>query len=184
MKWLCNDVNGVICSVADTCAEVVFTGDKKDYYVELEHRLPYEAKGDEYVLLPACCYDGNRFDVLKQEYPPLFTPEQARVDMPVTITDVPRLEKDGSGIIEVTTGDLSVPCIGVFSQREKKAVFLFTIQQINGINLGIAYEKGSIRVTYPRMRKNEMYQWPHMVPSTDKGIDFTRGTRFEIPYRI
>jgi len=184
MKWISRDTGGVISSVAETCAEITFTEDKKDYYVELEHRLSYTAVGDEYVLLPACCYDGNRFDVSKQDYPPLFTPEQARVDMPVTITDVPRLEKDGSGSIEVTTGDLSVPCIGVFSRREKKAVFIFTIQQINGINLGISYEKGAIRVTYPRMRKREMYRWPHMVPSDDKGIDFTRGTRVEIPFRV
>lgn len=184
MKWICDGQDGLKVSVAENCAEALFEKEKTGFCLELEHRLSYAAVGDEYVLFPACCYDGNRFDVLKQEYPPVFTQEQARADMPVTITDVPRLEKDGSGVIEVTTGDLSVPCVGVFSRREKKAFFLFTIQQIDGVNLGIAYEKGVVRLTYPRMRRKEMYRWPHMVPSTDRGIDFAQGKRITIPYRI
>lgn len=64
---------------------------------------------DDYILIPACCYNGNRFVCLPKKYPPMFTPEEASVDMPNTITDVPRLEPDGSGKIEVTTGDASVP---------------------------------------------------------------------------
>lgn len=77
--------------------------------------------GMEYVFFPACAYNGNKFEVLKREYPPMFFPREASVDMPVTITDVPRLEKDGSGKIEVTTGDVATPCVGVFCQANKKA---------------------------------------------------------------
>ena len=84
--------------------------------------------GKEYVLFPACAYNGNKFDVLKKDYPPKFLPEEASVDMDIVITDVPRLEKDGSGKIQVTTGDVSTPCVGVFVEKEKKATFVYTIQ--------------------------------------------------------
>ena len=70
---------------------------------------------DNYVFIPACCYAGNQFDVRKYGYPPMFRLHDAKIDMPITITDVPRLEKDGSGKIEVNTGDAATPCIGVFS---------------------------------------------------------------------
>ena len=67
----------------------------------------------------------------------MFTPEEASVDMPSYITDVPRLESDGTGRIEVTTGDLAVPCVGVFLPGRKQAVFVFTVQSLDGQNIGI-----------------------------------------------
>ena len=85
---------------------------------------------DNYVFIPACCYAGNQFAVLDYQYPPMFRPEDAKVDMPVTITDVPRLQPDGSGRIEVSTGDAATPCIGVFSASAGRGVLVFTPQQI------------------------------------------------------
>ena len=35
------------------------------------------------------------------------------------------LNPDGSGKIEVTSGDLSVPCFGVFFRRKQSAFFVF-----------------------------------------------------------
>jgi len=137
----------------------------------------------DYILLPACCYKGNQFDVLKKEYPPLFTQEEARLDMPVTITDVPRLNKDGSGSIEITTGDLATPCVGIYSKALKKAFFLFTVQEIAGHNLGVCVENGEITLSYPALRR-ESYVWPHIRKSTDEPIDFFAGETVSLPYRI
>ncbi|MEF9878349.1 MAG: hypothetical protein RR975_02865 [Clostridia bacterium] len=127
--------------------------------------IPY-ADGSEYVFFPACCYNGNRFEVLKKEYPPLFEPYEAGVDIPVTITDVPRLEKDGSGCIQITTGDLSVPCVGIFNAKKKRATFVFTVQQAAGKNIGMAYRRGVIELTAPAYR-DQVYHWPHMVENTE-----------------
>ena len=138
-----------------------------------------DCDGSEYVFFPACVYAGNGFDVLKRGYPPMFQPCEARVDMPVTITDVPRLEKDGSGRIEVTTGDVSIPCVGVFNMRKGKAVLVFTIQQIDGENLGLAYEMGLITISYPALRK-EIYRANRM----EVNQDTYQGNNREIPYRI
>lgn len=116
---------------------------------------------ENYVFIPACCYAGNQFSVIPCDYPPMFRPDQARLDMPVTITDVPRLETDGSGKIEVTTGDASTPCIGVFCPFERRAIFVFTIQCIRGENIGLAYEEGEIRLTWPAKRE-KIYYSSHM----------------------
>lgn len=170
--------------INETCATITFHQETKNTYVKLVCPLPFAATGEEYVLFPACCYDGNRFDVLKKAYPPMFTAAEANADMPVTITDVPRLEKDGSGKIEVTTGDVSVPCVGAFSHAAKQAVLLFTIQQIDGVNLGLSYQKGEISITYPHMRTEKIYRWPFTKPARDSGRDFMAGQVFKIPYKI
>ena len=108
---------------------------------------------DNFVFIPACCYAGNQFRVLKCKYPPMFPVEEAKIDMPVIISDVPKLEPDGSGKIEVSTGDAATPCIGVFSPSEKRGILVFTIQQLNGKNIGLAYENSEIRLTWPAKRE-------------------------------
>lgn len=148
----------------------------------LEIVWEFEADDSEYVLFPACAYNGNRFDCLPKPYPPKFELNEARIDMPVTITDVPRLNKDGSGVIEVTTGDVSVPMVGVCAK--KQSCLLYTIQQINGRNLGLSYQRGRIGITYPHMRKDRMYRANRMVNSTDTGIAFEKGQVVTIPYRL
>ena len=158
--------------------------DLQNEYLELTY-LPYiKITGEEYVLFPACCYKGNQFKSLKREYPPMFTQEEAAVDMENIIPYVARLEKDGSGSIQVTTGDVSVPCVGLYSQKDGKAVFVYTVQQIDGRNLGLSYESGKIGITYPHMRKNGIYRWPFMQNRKDAGMDFTEGNVIEIPIRI
>ncbi len=87
---------------------------------------------DDFIFIPAACYDGNRFRCLNKAYPPIFTPKEARLDMETCITDVPRLNPDESGKIELTTGDAAVPCIGVYRRNENKGYLLFTVQEIDG----------------------------------------------------
>lgn len=109
-------------------AEYIVDRKIEDGCVEFIYLPDFEITGDEFVFFPACCYDGNRFKSLKKEYPPMFDETEVSVDMPVTVTDIIRLNEDGSGRIEVTTGDVSVPCVGLFSARVKKAVLLFALQ--------------------------------------------------------
>ena len=113
--------------------------------------------GDEYIFFPACVYAGNRFRSLPKNYPPDFSLEEAGVDMPITITDVPRLNEDGSGVIEVTTGDVSVPCMGMFSKSRKQGLLIFTVQEIDGVNLGLSYSDGEFRIT-DRANQKRLYR--------------------------
>lgn len=137
-----------------------------------------DCTGKEYILFPACAYKGNQFHVMPKEYPPYLEPEEMGEYLEPIITDVPRLNRDGSGRIEVTTGDVSVPCIGIFRQEQKQAIFVFTVQQIEGKNIGLAYEKGCVTLTYPAYR-SMVYRWPHMVENEEVHVDGDR----DIPYR-
>lgn len=152
--------------------------------VEFVYQPAFEVTGEEYVFLPACCYDGNRFKSLKKEYPPMFGEKEVGVDMPVTITDVIRLNEDGSGRIEVTTGDVSVPCIGLFSGKEKRAALLFTVQQLQGENLGLTYENGVLGVQFPHFRQGKQYRAFCMREISDQGRNFEAGERIQLPYRL
>ena len=138
---------------------------------------------DTYVLLPACCYKGNQFASVKRSYPPLFLPGEYAVDMPVTISDVPRLEKDGSGFIDITTGDVSVPCLALFDAKAQKAWLFHTVQEINGINLGLRFGEGQLCVTYPHLRR-KAYRWPFIVDSVDQPMDFAAGDTVTLPWKI
>ena len=156
--------------------------DTEATYLEVVAAPEYSFDGTEYVLFPGCCYKGNQFDVLAKDYPPMFSAEEAHPNMPVTITDVPRLNKDGSGMIEVTTGDVSVPCIGLYLPKENKGILLHTVQEICGVNIGLCYEKGKMMLRWPFYRKRA-YRWPHMRPGTDEMRAFRKGEEIEIPYR-
>lgn len=101
------------------------------------------------------------------------------MDMPVTITDVPRLAPDGSGKIEVTAGDAATPCVGVFSPAQKRGVLVFTVQQIDGKNIGLGYEPGKIVLTWPA-RREKIYRWPHLYENPERWEDLPG----EIPYQI
>ena len=87
--------------------------DMQDGFFSLTLSFPHWEE-DAYILLPACAYNGNRFQKLPCKYPPMYPEEVRGETSALYITDVPALNPDGSGQIEVTTGDLSVPCYGVF----------------------------------------------------------------------
>lgn len=141
--------------------------------------IPAFKTDDMYVFIPACCYAGNSFRVLKYGYPPMFRPGDAAVDMPNTITDVPRLEPDGSGKIEVTSGDAATPCVGVFSASMKRGILVFTVQQIDGKNTGLAYENGEIRLTWPAKRE-KIYRMTRVFDNPEPWTDLPA----DIPYKV
>ena len=73
-----------------------------------------EWENDAYIFLPACVYDGNKFKKTYCSYPPMYEKCHLGVNAEPVISDIPALNPDGSGKIEVTSGDLSVPCVGIF----------------------------------------------------------------------
>lgn len=168
------------CEVRESEAIFRIREEKQGFALRLD--FAFDADGEEYILFPACAYNGNRFAALKKPYPPMFTPSEAAVDMPVTITDVPRLETDGSGCIEVTTGDVSTPCIGVYSAVRGKGVLLFTTQGLEE-NFGLSYTCGKLSISYPHMR-SRVYRGNSMRDIADTGRDFAVGEEIRIPYRL
>ena len=119
----CSD-NGTV-KLSDDTVTLIPEKDSDDARFSVSIGFP-EWEDDAYVFLPACAYNGNRFKRKSVIYPPMYGAEDCGVDGIPLIADVPALNPDGSGKIEVTSGDLSVPCCGVFFRHQQKAVFIFT----------------------------------------------------------
>ena len=132
---------------------------------------------DSYVFLPACAYDGNKFEKIDVEYPPMYPKDHCKSNASPIISDVPALNPDGSGKIEVTTGDMSVPCFGVFLKNHKKAFFIFTEQACKGKNIGFLVESGRVTVQFPALRSKRYKMCRTDVPSDDSGISVIKGER-------
>ena len=112
-----------------------------------------EWEPDTYVFLPSCAYDGNRIRRVTRRYPPAYLPQELGPDPEPLISTVPALEPDGSGNIEVTSADCSVPCVGLFYPQKQQAFFVFCQQQCKDKNIGFHVERGQITVQYPAMRR-------------------------------
>ena len=112
-----------------------------------------------YVFLPAVAYNGNR-DMEGRApgaWPLVAGADGYGLEPKLEMSGVPALAADGSGVIEVTAGDLSVPCAGVFLPKAKRGFLVFTEQTFGGLNLGFTVRAGEIRVDYPA-RRSEAYR--------------------------
>ncbi|WP_289007286.1 hypothetical protein [uncultured Parabacteroides sp.] len=142
---------------------------------------------DNYVLIPAAAYNGNRFDSYKIAYPPMFYDEAYhKVDLPVTVNDVPRLNKQsGESKLEVETGACTTPAVCIFFPKEKKAVMYLTTQESRFGNHGITVEesedrkKAVVRFSAPETRESFYRGW-HQENRIPKGAQWEAGDQVEI----
>lgn len=139
---------------------------------------------DAFILLPACAYNGNRFPKLQCKYPPMYPPKVCGTESGPYITDVPALQPDGSGQIEVTTGDLSVPCYGVFFPGQREAVFVFTQQECKGKNIGFLVKQGQLQIQFPARRSICYRMCRTNEPSLDSGFSARTGEEIVCPILI
>ena len=134
-----------------------------------------------YMLAPAAAYNGNRFNVMKKKYPPMFSHEE----MPGTkegvfITNVPHLKLDGNdSYIHLLSGDMATPCMGVF-QWEQRTGLLFYGPHITGKGYtGFCFKEdagtATIELEAPGIRKHEYRNVNWDAPSTDKAGCFENG---------
>lgn len=163
--------------------QVLFLQDSAEDHLQFKFRPSFNVTKDTYVLFPACCYKGNQFKAIKRQYPPMFMDGEYSVDMPVTMTDVPRLEEDGSGYIDITTGDVAVPCLALYDAASEKAWLFYTVQGIDGNNFGLRFGGGELCVTYPHMR-NTAYRWPFLVDAADEPMNFKAGDTVKLPWKV
>lgn len=164
----------------DGCVTVRYAAAVSD---RIECTFTVGRAADDYVFFPAAAYDGNRFEaVTGTGYPPSFDLAGRRSRVPL-ITDVPRLCPDGSGAIELTTGDVSVPCVGVYRPSEKRAYFLWTVQSAAGVNLGLMYEDGRIVLSCPA-RRRKVYTMALLSEAALAERTFSAGETVVLPFRF
>jgi len=148
---------------------------------------------DNYVLMPAAVYNGNRFESRRIRYSPkLLDHRDIGPDQPMIISDVPRLNiSDGPSFIRDRTGSMSVPAIGFQSVVTKTGFWLLTQQGTRLGDTGMGIEESRdrstavISLTVPVVRVNHQYFiTDNQAASKDKAPDFKEGDEFTLRFRL
>jgi hypothetical protein len=146
-----------------------------------------------YVLMPAAVYNGNRFEARIMGYPPqLCNADDLKADIPVIISDVPRLNiHEGASEIQMLTRDMSTPAIGFFNNSKKKGFWLLTEQATVWGDSGIAItensdrSKAEITVSAPGVRNDYRYTICNTkLKSDDRGACFKKGDAVNLRIRL
>jgi hypothetical protein len=146
---------------------------------------------DNYVFAPAALYNGNRYRVLPIGYPPYIYNEKDRpLNMPVTITNVPHLNLDGSKArLDFLTSNCSVPMIGFYDKHNKRGFLLATRQDTILGNSGFVFKEdpaqheASIILAAPGVREKR-YVMCRTIESKDKGIDLKQGDTVDMYFHV
>jgi hypothetical protein len=144
----------------------------------------YDWHDSNYVLMPGALYNGNKYDYRRIRYSPkLLDPRDIASDVPIIITDVPRLNKyEGFSQVQLRSGATTSPSISYFDSIQRKGFILLTQQgnSLGDFGLGIEEsrnrEKAEFSITSPLVR--ERYQYfanDNLAPSNDRGADLNVG---------
>ncbi|MEI8115386.1 MAG: hypothetical protein WCI54_17265 [Bacteroidia bacterium] len=137
-----------------------------------------------YVLMPAAVYNGNREKSQRHHYCPFwFDTNDMGIDKPQLISDVPRLNIDkGPSRIQQRTGDMSTPAIGFHDPSQKQGFWLLTNQETrlgdSGIDILESDDRSEARIsiTAPVVRELHQYFIADMqAPTKDKPANFKTG---------
>jgi len=149
---------------------------------------------ENYVLMPAAVYNGNRYPAVVMDYMPFFNdPAQLGLNNPILLSDQPRLNyRDGFSRIQERSGSMSVPCLGFRSEKSKSGFFICFQQAGDYGDYGIDIEENSARdiatitLTSPVVREIQRHWLCRMdaVPSTDKTVNFKAGDKIKISFII
>lgn len=147
---------------------------------------------DNYLLMPAAAYNGNRFRVSEQQYPPMLTREdEIGVDIPTTITDVPGLNlNEGPSKIELRTGDLATPAVGCWLREQKKGLFMLTYQRTALGDSGLTVEENddrseaTVSISAPAVRSFTYSMCNSKERSNDRGHNFQEQDEVTIKFKL
>ena len=109
---------------------------------------------DNYILVPAVLYGGNRFHILPINYPPYIYDEKDKpLDMPITATNILHLNPDGSHAkVEMNTGNVATPMLSFFNPKKKRGFILLAEQGTRFGNNGLFVEEDA----GPKSKKKRM----------------------------
>lgn len=147
---------------------------------------------DNYVLVPAIVYNGNRYHSIGTAYNPPYPKEMYyNPQVPLTISNNPRLsiEKDKASLIELQTTNTATPAMCFYSAEAKKGFIVLTDQQSKFGNHGLNIAENemqdscSFSITAPSMRKLAA-GFGDFHPSGDKAPDWKAGDELTLHFRI
>ncbi|WP_349317777.1 hypothetical protein [Chitinophaga sp. MM2321] len=147
---------------------------------------------DNYVMVPAIVYNGNRYHSIGNSYSPPYTKDMYyNPKVPLTISNNPRLaiEYGKASLVELQTGNAATPAMCFFSPATKKGFIVLTDQQSEWGNHGMtiaenaAQDSCSFSLSVPAMRKlaagfGDFHQ------SGDKAVNWKAGDEVKLQCRI
>lgn len=151
---------------------------------------------ENYVMIPASVYNGNRNRIVNREYAAGLDREDLyRKDLPLTTTPLPQLSPESGkpSKIEVSACNATTPAICFYSKKDKRAFILLAEQGIRIVNKlidnGLTVEESADRsratlmISAPgvRSRKPEFIGFS---PSPDRGIDWQEGDRITLHLQL
>ena len=145
---------------------------------------------ENYVLVPASIYNGNRYRAIGNGYNPEYPKEMYyNPDVPLTISNNPRLALDPGvpSSIELQTTNAATPAVCFFSPSLKKGFILLTEQETRLGNSGITIAenlertKVNIEITAPSVRKLAA-GFGDFHPSGDLAADWKKGDEVSLRF--
>lgn len=143
------------------------------------------------VFVPAAVYNGNRFRSLNIPYPPyIYDKKEKEPDMPVTITQVPRLSvQPEPSRIEMLTSNCTTPMLSFYSPSRQKGFILLTTQDTWLGNSGFTIREdpeehtASFIVAAPGVREKK-YVMTNLIDSEDHAIDWNEGDSVSVRLKV
>lgn len=148
---------------------------------------------ENYVLMPAAAYNGNRFLSRRIPYSPkLWFVDDIGPDKPIIVTDIPKLnERDGPSRIQERSGSMAIPSFGVRSAATGRGFWVLTEQGNSLGDYGIGIEESrdrsnaTLSITAPLVRELYSYRMCDMrAPSADVPKNFKVGDVVKISFRL
>lgn len=147
---------------------------------------------DNYVMVPAIVYNGNRYHSIGSSYSPPYTKDMYyNPQVPLTISNNPRLaiEREKASVVELQTGNAATPAMCFYSPAAKKGFIVLTDQQSAWGNHGMtiaenaAQDSCSFALSVPAMRKLAT-GFGDFHKSGDKAVDWKAGDEVKLQCRI
>lgn len=147
---------------------------------------------ENYVLVPAAVYNGNRYRSIGNGYNPQYPKDMYyNPSVPLTISNNPRLsvEAGQASLIELQTGNVATPAMCFFSKKEQKGFIVLTGQWSglgnNGLTIAenAAKDSCSFSISAPAVRKMAAgFGDFHL--SGDKAPDWKPGDEIVLGFRV
>lgn len=190
-NWLCSlrlvsPENGIINGLAEFKLK---TG--TEFYGNIAVSLTFDDWSvDNYVLLPAAAYNGNRFNVVQTKYPP-YLHDDAGNCKDINITNVPHLNTGaGNSEIHLCSGDMSTPCVGIWMPSDQKG-FLLLFEHVTafgytGVKLTESEDRSCsvINLEAPVVRQRKYSMMNPDFPSDDTGVVFHQGDVITLRFKM
>jgi hypothetical protein len=139
---------------------------------------------DNYLLMPAAVYNGNRYPAVVSDYMPFWNdPSQLGVDKPIMLSNQPRLNyNDGASKIQLRSGSMSIPSVGIQNPETKLGTWVFFNQGNEQGDYGVTFTENKSRnqavlsLVSPVVReKTQYYIANNDAPSEDILANFVKG---------